>query len=383
MSKNIAYILHGNYEFISRAKRQVTALTRNGHRVKIFEGIFNRPKMTSPATNDHVCLSTYEGRSPLINFLSLFLGFNMRVSKRILEEKTNFDYIICRELSTLFAGVLVKRKRRNTKLIFDSNELSVEVHSGMKKRVWNLIQRFCLPYCNVVIHAEENRRRHFVNRYKIDTERQPNILLENFPYYNPAKRQACSDQVKVIYFGGIGPQRGIEEMVQAFSQLPEFQLDLMGLGSANYLKEIEDWLRDRNAKNIRILPPIDDSLIYKIFPEYMVGIAFYPNTNLNDYFCAPNKVYQYLQSGMAVITTDNPGLRERLEQHRIGMCLKDITAESVREAIQKIVEHKYCDNITVAIRRKFSWETIENKFLSLFNDAPGRQLPTSECEGSL
>jgi glycosyltransferase involved in cell wall biosynthesis len=367
--KNIAYVLHGNYAFVSRAKKQVAALTKSGHRVKVFNGIFNPPGVPLPATNDRLSLCIHQGRFPLINFMCLFIGFNVRVAKTILDEKIEFDHIICRELSTLLAGVFIKSKNHEAKLIFDSNELSVEVHSGMKKQVWNLIQKVCLPYCDIIIHAEKNRLKYFVHRYKIDTKRQPNILLENFPYYNSNQFQRPLGQVKILYFGGIGPNRGIEEMVQAFAELPDFQLDLMGFGGTDYLQHIKEQIHNWNATNMRILPPIDDSLIYNVFPSYTAGIAFYPHTELNNYFCAPNKVYQYLQGGMAVITTDNPGLRERLERYKIGICLKDITPGSIKRAIKKIVELRYCDNITAEIKRKYSWEAIENIFLSIFNES--------------
>ena len=335
---------------------------------KFTKALFGGNTGSLSINDDRESLVIYEGKSPFINFLSLFIGFNARVARKILEEKPDCDYIICRELSTLLAGVLVKKKSPKVTLIFDSNELSVETHAGIKKQVWNLIQKFCLPYCDIIMHAEKNRMRYFIDRYQIDTGRQPNVLLENFPPYNPVRCQRSFNKIKTLYFGSIGPNRGIEEMVQAFSELPAFQLDLMGFGAAGYLQEIQDQIQRRNADNIRILPPIDDSLIYRIFPEYTAGIAFYPNTSLNNYFCAPNKVYQYLQSGMAVITTDNPGLKERLEGYKIGICLRDITAESIKNAIQEIVEQKYCDNITAEIKRQFSWEAIESNFLTLLDE---------------
>lgn len=366
----IAYVLHGNYGLISRAKKQINTLVRSGDQVRIYDGIFNMSDGFPPGSDDLIHLSILEGPSPLVNFLRLFLGFNIKVSNKILQEMGDVDYVVCRELSTLFSGVLVKKRRPATKLIFDSNELSVETHSGMKKWVWGAIQKLCLPYCDTVLHAEENRLKHFVDRYKIDTSKQPNVLIENFPLHNPACQRKRSDKVKVIYFGAIGPHRNIEEMVRAFSDLPEFGLDIVGFGTDKYLEEINDLLRYRKASNIRIMPPIDDSMIYAAFSEYVAGIAFYPHTNLNNYFCAPNKVYQYLQSGLAVITTDNPGLRERLQPDRLGICLKEVTADSIKRGISEIVEFKYQDNITDEIKRKFCWETIESRFLSLFHTSP-------------
>jgi glycosyltransferase involved in cell wall biosynthesis len=366
--KKVAYVLHGNYKFVSRAKKQVAALIRKGYRVKVYEGIFQGSQASLSVTDDRASLAIYEGRFPFVNFLSLFIGFNVRVAKRILEESPDCDYIICRELSTLFAGVLVKSLTRKVKLIFDSNELSVETHAGIRKQVWNLIQKFCLLYCDAIIHAEKNRMKYFIDRYEINTGRQPNVLLENFPPYSPVRCQRPIKTIKTLYFGSIGPNRGIEEMVQAFTELPAFQLDLMGFGATGYLRGIQDQIQERHADNIRILPPIDDSLIYTIFPEYTAGIAFYPPTSLNNYFCAPNKVYQYLQSGMAVITTDNPGFKERLDRYKIGICLRDITAESIKNAIQEIVEQKYYDNITEEIKRQFSWEAIESNFLTLLDE---------------
>ena len=117
---------------------------------------------------------------------------------------------------------------------------------------------------------------------------------------------------------------------------------------------------------MRILPPVAYEAIASLLRNYDVGIALYKNTNLNNYYCAPNKVYDYLMSGMPVIANDYPGLRKVIEHWRLGACVEDITPALFRQAVERIVLEKRWHNITDEIRRKYSWERQEEILLELF-----------------
>ena len=84
---------------------------------------------------------------------------------------------------------------------------------------------------------------------------------------------------------------------------------------------------------------------------------------LNNYYCAPNKVYDYLMNGMPVISNNYPGLVSVLEKNSVGACVEEVTLPAVKKAITQIVEEKRWQNITDELRRRYSWEEQEKSYL--------------------
>jgi glycosyltransferase involved in cell wall biosynthesis len=361
-NKRVAYVLHGNYQYISRAKRQISVLRDEGIEVVIFNGLFSKKKIKDELSDKFNKFYIVENRNKLYNFYQI-IKFNIKISKLL----NNFDFIICRELSVLPAGVFAKKKSPEIKLIFDSNELSVETFSGAKKKIWSFIQKRSLKYVDKVIHAEKNRMNYFIKNYD-KTNAKRHITIENYPEKNKNFVYTKRDQIKALYFGGISEGRKLEEIINAFGKLKNVFLDIVGYGSDEYLKKLNNIIDKNGYINIKILPPISDSVIYKIFPDYSIGLAFYSNTNLNNYYCAPNKIFQYIQSGLAVITNNYPGLKEVIEKNKIGVCIEEISAEKIGIAVKCIIENGYIYNITETVRNEYAWESIFPKFLTIFNN---------------
>lgn len=363
-NKRVAYLLYGNFDYISRAKKQINSLLNRGFDVRIFNGVFSEIEMAAQTHYNIKRLKINQGKSRLTNFFSI-LQFNFQAHKEIL--KSESDFIICRELSVLVAGVLAKKKRPDLKLIFDNNELSIETHSGIKKRIWGYIQKICLLYCDVVIHAEKNRMEYFIKQYGLENQKGRHYVLENYPLMNRNTLKKINNN-RVLYFGSISESRNIPDLIEAFAELKNVELDLVGFGSEEYLAKLTQQIQERDITHIKILPPIDDSGLYDLLRSYSIGIAFYPHVELNNYYCAPNKVFQYIQGGLTLITTDNPGLKEIIDEHKIGQYVTEVTAKDISRAVHTIIDQNLMRNIDSTLQKKYCWENIEKNFLSIFEN---------------
>jgi len=363
----VAYVILGNLPFISRAKKQIDSLTRRGFRVEVYNGVSSDTASYPPFPFSVRKIFLPRSRSRAVNFLRV-IRFNVKVFRAL--RKTAADFVICRELSTLLAGALLKRKNPGIRLVFDNNELSVERYRGLKKPTWGMIQTKCLPLCDAILHAERNRLEYFVRKHRL--EDKLNVLIENFPPRGKPSLPKEAGVIRAVYFGGIGKGRDIEAMIRSFASLSGAALDLVGYGKPDYLEFLCRLIAKTGAgSRIRIRPPVSDRELDEFFSPYTVGLAFYPNNNLNNYFCAPNKIYQYIQAGLAVITNDYPGLRGMIEGRRVGCCVASIGPEELSRAIRTIAGEKRHLNITEAFKDEFSWERIERDFLSVFSGRQG------------
>ncbi len=356
----VAYILHGNYNLISRAKRQIKALEENGYEVFVFNGYFDEYNKDECNVKNFYHIRIKQGKMAFINFIYLLI-FNVKIAIKIYKID-GFRIIICRELSTLLSGIILKNFNKNIKLIYDSNELSVETYSGIKRKVWFFLESYFVKNCDLIFHAEKMRMEYFSKIYSLKNKNQ--FLLPNYVEYNPYNPIKSQD-MNILYFGSISPHRNLEEIVSVFCEQANLKLFLMGFGNPSYIEKLKKIISSKNnlRNNIVFLPPIDDSKIDEEFIKYKIGIAFYPNDNLNNLYCAPNKVFQYIQNNMAVITTNNPPLVDLIDKYRFGVYLENITKDSIKWAINEIIEKQLWNNITEDVKKELSWEKIKPIFI--------------------
>lgn len=281
--------------------------------------------------------------------------------------KSSSDVVVCLGLGSLLAGVWAKKRRPDLHLVFDNNELHIECMAGMAALIWKPIHNYAVRRCDVILHAEANRLEYFKKHYP--GADKPQLVIENFPAFreDPPDREPPADEVRVIYLGGFGEGRFTIEIIDAFASMPpSIRLDIVGSGRPEFVARVADHLESLNVKHVRILPAVSYVEIPKLLESYHIGVALYRNTNLNNYYCAPNKVYDYLMNGMPVITNRYPGLVSVIDANRVGVCIDEVSASEIREAIDVICRERRWENITPEIRRRYCWEHQVSDYLEVF-----------------
>jgi glycosyltransferase involved in cell wall biosynthesis len=295
------------------------------------------------------------------------MRFGFIAGRRIA--RSDATHVVSFALESLLAGTIAKRNRPDIKLIFDSNELHIESYiNPIKKQLWARVQKFCVPHCDVIMHAEGNRLEYFKKHH--DPTDRPQVLLENFPYHIPQEtigKKPPTPPIRVLYVGVLGFDRFTRELIDIFRELaPDYSLDLVGPLRPEYKEELDEELRKRPAPNIRILPAIPHEQMSTLIRDYHVGIALYKNNCLGNYYCAPNKVYDYLMNGVPVIANDYPGLKKVIEAGKLGACVREVDLPCFREGLELIRRERRWDNITEAVRNQYSWEAQAPGYLRLF-----------------
>jgi glycosyltransferase involved in cell wall biosynthesis len=120
------------------------------------------------------------------------------------------------------------------------------------------------------------------------------------------------------------------------------------------------------ANHVRLLPGVPYAKIPSLLADYHIGLALYRNTSLNNYYCAPNKVYDYLMNGLPVITNRYPGLVPVIDGNRVGACIDEVTTAEIGRAVEMIREGRCWENITRDLRRRYCWEQQVPQYLEAF-----------------
>ncbi|MGH8828043.1 MAG: glycosyltransferase, partial [Jiangellaceae bacterium] len=114
----------------------------------------------------------------------------------------------------------------------------------------------------------------------------------------------------LLYQGGFSRGRGLDVVLAGLAQLPQdVALVLLGYGP------LEESLRSQAnglgiTSRFRILPAVPPDELLPVTASATLGVIPYQPVSLNNYFCLPNKIYEYTAVGVPVIASDLPELRK-------------------------------------------------------------------------
>jgi glycosyltransferase involved in cell wall biosynthesis len=134
------------------------------------------------------------------------------------------------------------------------------------------------------------------------------------------------------------------------------------LGYGELVSKVKE--HSASYSNIHYLPPVAHNEVVKIAKSADIGLAMIEAVSLSDYYCLPNKLFEYAFSGLFVITSDFPDMKRVVEEYDLGVtCAVDIDA--LRDLIKKL------SNLECTERKKdlykLSWQYQEEVLLQSYH----------------
>jgi glycosyltransferase involved in cell wall biosynthesis len=199
---------------------------------------------------------------------------------------------------------------------------------------------------------------------------KPTVIYNAFPWAERSqiahqKQDRCNTNLPSLHWFSqtIGPGRGLETLFQTLSHLTaQVEIHLRG----NYPESARQWLEPLVPSEWRdrlfIHPTVPNAELVARIAEHDIGLALertdIPSRNLT----VTNKLFQYLQAGLAVIATDTVGQQEILSQQpassrlipnndpvALAQALKDLLCDSEKLTAAKAASLQ-------AAKEQFCWE---------------------------
>jgi glycosyltransferase involved in cell wall biosynthesis len=365
-AKSVVMLLVGDIDRDGRVQKEVASLRARGHGVTLIQW----PHRNVPRNYDSLGLNVIEYLKPLhrnaaVNFVHQ-LSFN-RFALRHLR-RLSPDVVQCNDLNTLPAGYAF---RHHAHIIYDAHELFPESQFGIRRRVWSWLENWMVHGCNSYIQPEKNRLAYFAKKYDIDPARI--ALVENFPSerYEFSGRDRLrehfsldQDAIILLCSGVLGPEHNIENMIDGMALLDSrFVLVLLGPTYKGYERALAGRISSAGVDGrVMLHPAIPNRDMLDFVRSSDIGLVFYKNNSLNTYWCASNKLYEFIFCHKPVITNDYPGLLEVVARNHLGVCLPDTSAPAIAGAVRRI-----SDEARVASTASpYVWERQEQTYLRLF-----------------
>lgn len=144
----------------------------------------------------------------------------------------------------------------------------------------------------------------------------PTVIYNTFPSPGPLPPRTASPRVRLHWFSQtLGPGRGLETLCAALPLLPpDWELRLLADDPAGYMATLLRLLPAGLHSRIFISPTVANAELGARIAAHDIGLALdvsdIPSRNLT----ITNKLFQYLQSGLAVAASDTAGHTEVLQR---------------------------------------------------------------------
>lgn len=363
---DIVILLYGNIKYDGRVQKEIKTFLKNNKQILLIVSDFDNDDLIKNYNYDiKIIRNKLDKRGSFFTFINLLL-FNF-LSYAFIKRKS-VDFIHCNDLNTmLFSRSFAKKGE----IIYDAHELFPEAQSSkIKQYIWNLIEKMNIKNANVIIQTEKNRRLYFAQKYNLELN---NIkIIENFPLksvnlkykdYYLEKYKINRVRKKIVsYIGVISPDRCVLEMIQALNKFQDIIFICIGnYPNIEYKRELKEYIKINELEDrfllMKSIPQIE---VIDATKSSDISIVFYKNNNLNNYYCASNKLYEALNNGVKILTNNYPGIYEVTKHIENVYRVNAITTIEIEKGIE------YLLNINKATNASFYWEDQERMLIDLY-----------------
>jgi glycosyltransferase involved in cell wall biosynthesis len=175
---------------------------------------------------------------------------------------------------------------------------------------------------------------------------------------------------RVLFQGQLVNDKGLRHLVRAFRELaPSLQLFLLGGGPLQTpLQKLCQRLRIGNVFFGAWVPQAD---LLRYVAHANLGIIPYSGrTLLNNRYCTPNKLFEFIEAEIPICANDLPELRRIVTGNGIGAVspMEDAAAmaRAVEACRQQCVQGSFTPAALRQARHKFAWEKQAKTLLQLY-----------------
>lgn len=294
--------------------------------------------------------------------------------------QNSYDVIHCHDLDTLPAGIELRAAMcPHAKLIYDSHELFPhQFPSGRQQRYWSKIESQSIRAADLVITVNESISRALSHFYAIDRPEviynSHGVLQKDDPLDEGAFLRhfaAPPGGFRVLFQGGMVAEKNLDALVRSFQILPEStQLFLLGGGPME--APLRALCQRLELKNVFFGAWVEQERLLRYVKWAHMGVIPYLGEELlNNRYCTPNKLFEYIEAEIPICASDLPELRRIVQGYGLGSVYAMQDPESIAKAIAECRDRCLMGELTKAARRAaretFSWERQGTKLLALYN----------------
>jgi len=312
--------------------------------------------------------STHGRGSTQIIFLLLFW---IKALIKALSKKIDITY--CHDFDTLPLGYTISRLKK-TKLVYDAHESYVDMLannvSPLIKKIISVAENYLLKKVDLTITVGDILKESLIKKGALQVMVVGNWKqLTDFQFSakvleeEKTKLGIPKDALVVSYIAHLNPERKIEPLLRSIENEEDVFLVVGGRGP------IEKIVRNsaQKHKNIIFLGFVHPLKV----PFYVAlsDVVYYgfDKNNPNAQYSAPNKLFEALAAGKAIITGDFGEIGHIVKKYNCGLILKDYSIEEIKKAINILKNKNYLieiqNNSLKIAEKKYNWQMAKENLI--------------------
>ncbi|RYE25745.1 MAG: hypothetical protein EOP42_21220, partial [Sphingobacteriaceae bacterium] len=291
------------------------------------------------------------------------------------------DLYIAHNLAALPVAVLAAKKNK-VKCGFDLEDFhrheTSDDRNNFDVRLKTYIEEKYIPQSNYLtassLQITALYQAIFLNREIVTLLNTFNVVKEV-----SAPIAKTAEPLKLFWFSQtIGLNRGLQDILSVLKILEqeEIELHLLGFLTEETQAELNRLMAELQFQKKPVLifyNPISPDKIPLFASQFDVGLALEPGFCINNDAALSNKIFTYLQAGLALIASDTTAQKQfMVDNAELGFCYEKGNQQQLASILKQLIEHpdllfSIKTNAYQAARNTLNWETESIKFLNLVN----------------
>ncbi|MGC8797322.1 MAG: glycosyltransferase family 4 protein [candidate division WOR-3 bacterium] len=300
----------------------------------------------------------------------------------------NADVYHCIDPWCLMIGLKIKKFRTEVRIIYESSEWfprqyldRIDLPRPVRLFCWLIISYLEYIACRraeAIIETNQMRAQRFIRR-KANLQ-----IIPNYPPLTALKMLTSRRKPWVMYTGLICRPRGFDRLltalVQVKSKYPDIKLIVRGEFDPH--DDIEEWtnnyIRQHGLQdNIQFVPRISSyEKIFELLQNGLCGVILFQPRRGNDWTNQPNKLFEFMSAGIAVIASNFPEIASIINNSRCGWLIDPTSPEEIAQALERVMaDPEDAIRRGMAGRRwvesSYNWGIAERSLLDIYQQVTG------------
>lgn len=264
------------------------------------------------------------------------------IAMQAVRRYRSWDAWHCNDAEAFVLGLLAKLVSPKLKLVYDCHEFESErnAKSARYLRAIGWIERTYIRYAESVITVSPSIQLAYEERYA--AHGIPEVhLVRNVPHAIGALKvpelgfrerfSIPDDGFIALYQGSFTYNRGLELTIEVAAKLEGMGVHFIFMGYGPLVELVEQAANSHANIHLHPAVPYEQVLAHSSMAD--VGLVSVKPTCLSYLYCLPNKLFEYIQAGLPVITNNLPDCAALVREFEIGAVVEEDTVEHWAEAI--------------------------------------------------
>lgn len=304
-----------------------------------------------------------------------YTEYQIRLFFLLLFKKS--DVLVSNDLDTLLPNFIIS-KLKKSHLVYDSHEYFTGVpeleNNRIKRNIWKSVENFIFPKLKNVYTVNESIAKLYRDEYHVEVKvlrNVPSSLIHNATISKADLNLPEDKKIILLQGAGINIDRGAEEAVEAMQYIDN--AILLIIGSGDVVEILKQKTKSTGIEG-RVLfinkMPFAELLKYTHHAD--IGLTLDKDTNINYRNSLPNKLFDYIHSGIPVLASALPEIKNIYRQYEIGELIESHEPKHIADKINSMLRNddkmKIWKENTKIAALNLCWEKEEQELLKVYSN---------------